>query len=225
MEKLEWYRHDFSKDTENLIIGFGSVRMFDPKKRGEGFEWDNLLKYKFNYLNFNTMFVGDVRNSWWHTEYSGLDGTGPHALKRFLNEKIKECGAKRTLYLGVSMGGYGALLFGCLTNATQVMSFSPQTLLTTTRRKKSLNNKFSGYDIDESLTDLKEVLLKYDTGLTNYKIWYGSKNTGDTKAAKRLDIFDNVSLHPVNSSCHTIISNLLKNGVFKSEVDRFFEEG
>ena len=111
MIKNSWYRYDFSNDSPYLIVGFGSVRMFDRKKN-KGFEWDNILKYKFNYLNFNRMFVGDINNSWWHTTYEGLDGYGPYVLKDFLCSKIKECGATKTLFLGVSMGGYGAILFG-----------------------------------------------------------------------------------------------------------------
>lgn len=223
MERLKWYRYDFSKDSEYLIVGFGSVRMFDPKMRGKkGFEWDNLLRYKFGYLSFNTMFVGDVRNSWWHTEYSGLEGIGPFTLSKFLDEKIKESKAKKTLFLGVSMGGYGAILFGCLNSATQVMSFSPQTYLTTRRRNKSLNDKFSGYDVNESLTDLKNVLQIYDKGTTIYKIWYGSKNVGDTNAAKRLEKFKNVQIYPIKSPKHPVITSVLNKEIFKKEMELFF---
>jgi hypothetical protein len=224
MEPLKWYRYDFSKDSEYLIVGFGSVRMFDPKMRGKkGFEWDNLLRYKFGYLNFNTLFVGDVRNSWWHTEYSGLDGIGPFTLSKFLDEKIKESKAKKTLFLGVSMGGYGAILFGCLNNATQVMAFSPQTFITKRRRKKTLDAKFYGYNIDESLTDLKDVLTNYDNGKTVYKIWYGNENLSDKKAAKRIENFKNVYIYQINSSKHPVITPVIDNGIFKKELEKFFK--
>ena len=157
MERGSWYRYDFSKDSSYLIVGFGSIRMFTDVKN-KGYEWDNLLKYKFPELSFNVLFVGDANNSWWHTKYKGLSGYGPYVLADFLNSKITECGASKTLYVGVSMGGYGAILLGCLTHADQIMAFSPQTWLSPERRKLQLNSKFAGYDIDENLTDLKQVL-------------------------------------------------------------------
>jgi len=219
---MGWYRYDFSKTTDFLVIGFGSDRMFN-RKPNKGFEWDNLLKYKFGHLNFNTLFVGDVNNSWWHTNYEGLDGYGPHTLVNFLNEKIKECGATKTLYLGVSMGGYGAILFGCLTNATQVMSFSPQTYLTKQRyRKAKLYKKFANYDIDESLTDLK-IVLEENPNNTIYKIWYGDFNKGDKHAASRISHIENVYTYGIESSNHPVIQPVIKSGEFEKEFYSFLD--
>lgn len=221
MERGPWYRYDFSQKTEYLIVGFGSVRMFKKTKK-RGFEWDNLLKYKFSNLKFNRIFVGDIRNSWWHTEYEGLQGCGPYILANFLNEKIKEAGATKTLYLGVSMGGYGAILFGCLTNATKVMAFSPQTLLTEGRRERQLNVKFECYDIDETLTDLKRVLEEKGNVKTIYKIWYGEFNKGDTIAAKRISHLNNVFINPIKSAKHNVAVPVIKSGEFRKEVFEFF---
>jgi len=196
--------------------------MFKKTKK-KGFEWDNLLKYKFGDLKFNRLFIGDINNSWWHTNYEGLAGYGPYVLANFLNKKIKESGAIKTLYLGVSMGGYGAILFGCLTNATKVMAFSPQTALSEKRREKQLNRKFEGYDIDESLTNLKTVLRENNNHKTIYKIWYGGFNGNDTKAAKRISYDDNVFIYPIESSKHNIIKYVIKSGEFKKEIHSFMD--
>jgi len=220
IEKGPWYRYDFSEKSDHLIIGFGSIRMFNRQKK-RGFEWDNLLKYKFGHLKFNSLFVGDVNNSWWHTDYEGLPGYGPLVLRDFLLRKIKESGATKTLCLGVSMGGYGAILFGCLTGATQTMSFSPQTNLSEGRRRRSLSRKFDGFDVDERFTDLQRVLLEQNNNKTIYKIWYGSLNGNDKNAANRISKDKNVFIYPVKTRKHNPIKLVLKSGVFKKEIESF----
>jgi hypothetical protein len=219
-----WFRYDFSQNSDYLIVGFGSVRMFIDREKNKGWEWDKTFNKRFTEYKFNKLFVGDINNSWWQTSYEGLSGYGPLVLRDFLLEKIKESGATKTLFLGVSMGGYGSILFGCLTKATKVMAFSPQTMLSDGRRKrKNLYEKFKPYDIDENLTDLKKVLKIYENNETIYKIWYGKFHKGDTEAAKRISEFKNVFLFPIDTNKHNPIMQVFKSGDFTREVINFFE--
>jgi len=220
MKKELWYKYDFSYQSDSLLVGFGSAEMFD-KDNNKKFEWNNYFKFKLSHLNFNRLFVADVNNSWYHTRYYGLNGDGPHVLKNFLNEKIEECGATKTLYLGTSMGGYGAILLGCLTNATQVMAFSPQTWLTPDRYKKaSLLKKFSTCDVDYNLTDLKKVLEETPSS-TIYKIWYGEDNSSDALMAKRISNINNVILKPVPTSVHGSFKLPIRSGEVRTEIEKF----
>ena len=221
--ETRWFAEDFSGKSKHLVVGFGSVRMFHKTKK-KGFEWQNLFKYKYPDLDFKKLFIADIRNSWWHTRFGSLPGIGPPTLTKFLLEKIKKSNAEKTLFVGVSMGGYGAILFGCLTKATKVLAFSPQTELTDNRRKRQLNRKFRGYKIDESFTDLKGVLDRTENDETIYKIWYGNLNGSDKKAAKRISHFKNISIHPVNSSRHVVISPVLRKGIFREELESFLNE-
>jgi len=218
----QWFDQDYSGKSKHLVVGFGSLRMFHKTKK-KGFEWQNLFKYKYNDLDFKKLFIADIRNSWWHTKFGNLPGIGPPTLKKFLEEEIKKANVEKTLYVGVSMGGYGAILFGCLTKATKVMAFSPQTYLTETRRRKSLNNKFEGYDVDESYTDLKDVLGRTENNTTIYKIWYGELNKGDELAAKRISNLKNVYINPVNSSMHVVVKPVLRSGRFREELVDFLK--
>ena len=217
----KWFEEDFSGNSKHLVVGFGSLRMFHKTKK-KGFEWQNLFKYKYNDLDFKKLYVADIRNSWWHTKFGNLPGIGPPTLTKFLLEKIKKANVEKTLFVGVSMGGYGAILFGCLTNATKVMAVSPQTFLTEARLyKKGLNEKFKGYDVDETYTDLKDVLRNTKNNKTIYKIWYGKLNGGDSKAVKRISHIKNVHIHSVNSSKHVVITPVLKSGLFREEMVEF----
>lgn len=60
-----WFRYDFSQNSEYLIVGFGSVRMFVDRKDNKGWEWDNTFNKRFTKYKFNKLFVGDINNSWW----------------------------------------------------------------------------------------------------------------------------------------------------------------
>jgi len=215
-----WFKEDFSGKSKHLVVAFGSVRMFDKTKK-KGFEWENLFKYKYNDLDFKKLFVADIRNSWWHTSFGDLPGIGPNTLTKFLLEEIDEANVEKTLFVGVSMGGYGSILFGCLTKATKVMAFSPQTYLTERRRKKQLNRKFKGYDIDESFTDLEVVMNRVKNNQTIYKIWYGKMNGHDKKAATRISNMKNVYTYEINSSRHVVVRPVISSGVFRKELVEF----
>ena len=66
------------------------------------------------------------------------------------------------------------------------MAFSPQTQLTNFRYKKAkLHRKFKGLNVDKNMTDLKNVLEQHNNE-TQYHIYHGSLNKGDTAAAKRI---------------------------------------
>ena len=79
----------------------------------------------------------------------------------------------------------------------------------------------SEFDVDESLTDLKQVLEEKNNDKTIYKIWYGDKNTSDTGAANRLSHINNVLLRPVQTKKHNPIRIVMRSGVFKEEVINF----
>lgn len=214
-----WYEDDFSGNHKTLICGMGSVNVVPGK-----FEWANTWAGLYKDLKFKKMRLGDPRLSWYHTYFPGIEGHGPFALAKFMRKKIDEANVEKTMLMGVSMGGYGAIMLGCILGIEQVAAFSPQTWLTPFRYKKAgLEKKFKGLNIDESITNLKNVLAKYDTGKTKYHIYYGTKHSGDTKHAKNLEEFDSVILHPINSSVHTVARELIRDGTIGRMMKEFTE--
>ena len=219
MPKKVWYEDDFSGDHKVLICGMGSSNVVPGK-----FEWANLWTGKYNDLKFKKMRLGDHNISWYHTHFPGIKGYGPFALAKFMKRKIKKANVEKVMLMGVSMGGYGAIMLGCILGVDQVVAFSPQTWLTEFRYKKAkLHKKFEGLDIDEKITDLKNVLDKYDQGKTMYHIYFGNKHGGDVKQANNISHFKNVILHPVNSKIHTVARELVKDGTV-GEVMKAFTE-
>ena len=214
-----WYEDDFSGDHKVLICAMGSSKIVPGK-----FEWANVWTGMYNDLKFKKMRLGDHNISWYHTTFPGLDGYGPFTLAKFMKKKIEEANVERVMLMGLSMGGYGAIMLGCILGVDEVVTFSPQTWLTPQRYKKAnLHKKFEGLDIDENITDLKNLLEQRDQEKTMYHIYYGRHNGGDTKMAKRISHIKNVVLHPVNSARHTVARELVKDGTV-GEIMKAFTE-
>jgi len=213
----EWLFEDYSSDSRTLIICFTSKVAINK------FEWVNLFSSKYNHFKCKMLYVRDIKNSWWQTTYSGIEGHGPKPLAKFLNEKIAELDIDRVITMGLSMGGYGAILFGCLLNVDTVFAFSPQTVLNEARYKKSkLHKKFKGLNIDKPFTDLKNVLSDNDNTKTVYHLFYGDKNLHDPQHAKRISNIENVTviLHPIDSKFHTIVKESMKTKSFRDAMSK-----
>lgn len=74
-------------------------------------------------LVFDAYYFKARENDWY---FSGIEGERDLELSLATVRAIRDR-YDRVLYLGNSMGGYGALLFGLDSNATEILVFSPQT--------------------------------------------------------------------------------------------------
>jgi len=207
-----FYIQDF-KTCEHLIIAFSGY--------GQNFEWfGSMRKYERNY-NFSKFWLRDLSKAYWHGKLPGID-YGVKALSEFINEKIKESQTKKVMALGLSMGGYAALLFGCLCNVDMVLSFSGQTYLSDRRRTKyKLYEKWNGLNINENDIDLKILFEEYNyNNKTIYKLFYGESNNADKNYAHRIMHHRGVELYPVCTSRHNSVRPAIKMGY----VDKFIKD-
>jgi len=217
--KKVWYEDDFSGNSRSLIAAFAG-QLIVPGK----FEWANTWAGLYKDLDFKKIRLCDHKLSWYQTTFPDIDGYGPYALAKFLKNKIEEANVDKVAFMGLSMGGYGALLLGEILEVDQVITFSPQTHLTKGRYKKaSLDKRFKGFDIDKDRTDFKYVLENSKNKKTIYHIYYGDLNKSDVSHAKRIEHFDNVVLHPVPSKVHTVARVLVKDGTVGKIMKNFID--
>jgi len=133
-----FYIEDFKK-SNHLIIPMSGY--------AQNFEWFRTVRNYEEDYNFSKLWIRDLSNAYWHGPHPEL-GTGVHNLSKFIKEKIKESKAEKVMMVGLSMGGYGSILFGCLCDVDLVLSFSGQTYLPPYRRKKhKLYSKWKGLAI------------------------------------------------------------------------------
>lgn len=166
----------------------------------------------------NKMYVRDRANTWYHGMHPGI-GDGVDALAAYLQRRIDECGVRRTVMVGGSMGGYAAILFGCLTTTDHVVAFGPQTFIDRWNRlriwdhrsiyeKKQLDRLPSA---EPAYFDLRSVLAITPNRPT-IDIHVGRGNRIDRHHARALQAFREVQCiyHPTNR--HDISRILKRTG-------------
>jgi pimeloyl-ACP methyl ester carboxylesterase len=106
--------------TEPAIVAF-SARDAKPRQ----FHFFHLSKF---FPDSPKVLVRDPSATWYN---SGLPGIGDSVgeVAEGIRREVTRLGAERILTIGMSMGGYAAILFGCLTGAERAIALVPQTLL------------------------------------------------------------------------------------------------
>ena len=201
-------------DAKHILIPTSSYN--------QNFEWFNtLVDFEKKYL-FSKMWVKDPFAAYWQL-FDEKNGFGPHALALYIKDKIAESKAEKSLIMGLSMGGYGAILLGCLCEADVVIAISPQTQIVQYRKEKyKLREKWLNSCINEEELDLKNILGKYDTGKTIYKLFYGENQHYDTEESERISFFSNVKLFPQPSYRHSMERIILKK-ILQEHITNFLE--
>lgn len=120
-------------NAETLIVSFGG----HAQKFGgvHPFEFQNFLST--NFPNIDHHFYTDEKMKWYARGIGGLTINIDQSV-RHIKSKIKRY--KKTYFVGVSSGGYAAILFGSLAKANHVLAFIPQTKSPCCRKYSDLQN-------------------------------------------------------------------------------------
>lgn len=191
--------------SKNLIICFG----------GRGKRIGGKLPFEFlNYLSnvykneLNLYFFIDKRVCWYHKGIKDIT-TNIDETVIYLNNIIKSGNYKKIIFMGVSAGGYAAILFGSLCNITHVISFIPRTL-------------YIDEMTDKKYTDLKTVI----NTKTNYLL-YGDVNITDKNShhhmsqCQNLESFKNVKIIGLKG---VDMQKLRDNGFIKLTIDSILKK-
>ena len=204
-----------------LLVSFGGLR------QGIGmpvYEFYNSLRS----INCDKVFIKDINQCWYHKginkEVKNIQMTS-ELLKSIIFRKAYE----RVVFIGNSMGGYGAILFGVILNIDCVVAFSPQTFIGKTKRilyrdvrwYHEISNVYSNNGNQKMFYNLKSVLMRNDY-LTKINIYYSTKAKLDRLHSERLHKLKNVSLYPIGRGDHNLIKvlrdedqlvNIVKNAI------------
>ena len=99
---------------------------------GCGMRWEGVPPFEFlSTLNhwfpqYDKTFFVDIQQCWYH---KGLDGlsTNIEETKTYLETLFQKY--QKVVIMGISAGGYAAILFGSLLKVAHVIAFVPQTIL------------------------------------------------------------------------------------------------
>ena len=149
------YKINVNKEiTNTLLVSFaGHDKMFGQIQR---FEFVNFFNTFFK--NIDRHFYIDVHTNSYHSGIEGISRNIDETVE-YLRKEIENY--KNIVFLGVSSGGYAAILFGSLLNIQSVVAFIPQTI----RRDKIVDEKYR--DISLYINNTTRYFLYGDTSLND----------------------------------------------------------
>jgi len=111
MEELFTY---VSGNKDILVVNFSSKGLLEADKVVPEFV------RTFTILGYNSLYVLDITKSWFQ------DVNIQSAIKNKITDVINNTKPKKIVFMGLSMGGFGAILFSKFFKCDKVIAFVPQ---------------------------------------------------------------------------------------------------
>lgn len=200
---------DYSVESRLMLVAFGGINQRMGMAPFEFFQLARSVPVK-------KLFFRDLHQAWYHR---GL-GTAGHTILQaaeFIAKEISAQGVTRVVMFGNSMGGYAALLFGCLVGVQEVHAFSPQTFISPWKLIRNRDFRWKrdvwrAYLSRESsrFYDLQATLPSSLS--TRCIVHYSTASKLDSVHARHLEGFPNVALQSYPEGGHRIIQHLKQTG-------------
>ncbi|WP_440894782.1 6-hydroxymethylpterin diphosphokinase MptE-like protein [Amphibacillus sp. Q70] len=211
---------DFTPNNDTLVIAFGGLG------GALGMPVSKFL-IESGTMGKKIIFIRDMSRKWYVNGLSSINQVSCiDDLKDYIEELMIRSKAKKVELLGISMGGYIALLMGKLIQKVDVVNaFVPQTFLDDKNRKIFNDNRWNSdiaklnfsYNQNSSYLDLK-ILFNIDKKTINdfkVNIYYANDNPIDKIHAERLKDFENVNLIEFETGGHELSNRLCESGMIK----------
>ena len=209
------------QNSEFLLVSFGGII------HGLGlpiFEFYNSL----GNINCDKIFFRDFYQAWY---LKGVDSNidGPQKICNFINHEVSKANYTNITFIGNSMGGYAAILFGGLINVDTVIAFSPQTFIDKKNRfyyfdirwRSQIKQIYKYLNKNSEYLNLKLFLNTQDYK-TKIRIYYSNKHRLDKIHAKFIRDSYNVKLIPISESQHSIVKKLRDIGELQNIIKNSF---
>lgn len=208
---------DCDSDSEKLLLVFSGLN----GRHVNGFEF---MTY-FGKYDTNKIFIKDPLAAWFQLGLPGIS-TNIETTMAHLRDLIAPYSDKRITSVGVSAGGYMAILAGVMLNLDSVVAFAPQTFLSNELRAAAGEDRWpeentrinSSTEAQREYFDLLPIMQSADAS-PHIDIHYSAECILDEKHAHRLAGFDNVHIHCHNSNVHNTAWVLRERG----ELDRVLD--
>jgi hypothetical protein len=193
--------YHITNQNKHIIIAFGGmVSQFGLIPRFEFLRYLSSL-----YTNkCDLYFFTDLYQCWYHRGFYAITNSIEESVT-YLNDIIKKGNYDKVIMMGVSSGGYAAILFGSLCiNVTHVISFVPQTIL--------MNPICPNYsDLRHIINTHTSYLLYGDTSITDIKHRHYISH------CENIEAYSNVTV--IKRENNSDVKRLRDNGTIKKIID------
>lgn len=153
-------------------------------------------------LECNCLFLNSPMTHWYRTGVIGIDNGIDGVSEKISNIK-KQLEIERLLFFGVSMGGYGAILFGSLSKADHIIAFSVEPLLGMPGGRTEVTRNY----LQPIYPDLRVL------DIPKLTIVYGEMDVSDTIGAYLLnEACKNINVYHIPYAEHDVANSLNYRG-------------
>lgn len=199
-----------SKNSDKLVIFFSGTN------RGDGnfdfWGYANEARARYNCLLVNN----GAMNIWYQHGIPGL-GVSVEATVESIKRIAADVGARHVYCVGASMGGSGAILYGCLVGA-KILAFSFETKVRGPGRRSS---RYISQTAQLPYPDLLELMKERACPTTAI---FGESDAVDLREALRLRRMAHVKLITLRGVDHAIPRYLRKRHRLKPLIDAFLAD-
>jgi hypothetical protein len=197
---------DLNKNDDRCIIYFSSNGLYHPDNsetfnkvviQKNRFEWKRNILLSAN----KVIFLRDVTKQW-YLEGINANLNTIEKLAAFLTEKAHNL---KVTCVGSSAGGYAAVLFGCLLNASRVLNFSGQYSLLDflqTEEGRALNPTLVKYENIQAYRKYYSITDYIRKSNTPIFYFFPARSAWDDAQSKLVKNIDNIYEFKFNSETH-----------------------
>jgi len=174
-------------------------------------------------LGVDALFIRDPSQGWYSRPIPGLGAKPSEMAATISGLAAGHFPGRKIVTVGNCMGGFAALLFGCLCGFSKALCFSPQTFISPDLRayyQETRCPEDAAAVADAEFGDVKPLLLS-DRNL-QVEVYVGAQNATDLAHAGRLAGIRNVTLHTLPECGHMAARWLKEQGRLESILSGMF---
>ena len=203
------------RGSKNLLVSFGGIKQCLGMPV---FEFFNSISD----IDCDKVFIRDFKQAWYQKGVDEqLDTSGK--IVEYLKKILSENNYNNVCFLGNSMGGYAAILFGSILNVDKVIAFSPQSYIDCWNRLKNLEKRWTKQMLriylykgkNKAYFDLQKHLSANSNYKTDINIFYSTQDRLDKIHSERLKMNKHVMLHPISKGGHDVVLEIRNSGELK----------
>lgn len=172
------------------------------------------------------LFLRDPTDSWFHKGLVGLTSSIDESCE-LIAEIIGELGVTKTVAIGGSAGGYGALVHGWLLECDEVHAMVPQTHLSIDGSAPSefvfwedmITAVHAAPESQPEYFDFLPLIQSTPDIKTKFHLYHSTSHQTDSDHATRLEGQPNVTLHSYPTGGHRLTARLLQSGILNRALE------
>lgn len=212
MNKNEPVKIELSTNGSNLYIFFGGIADMPQ------FEFYNYTKR----INENKIFIRDLAQCWYQDGLPGISND-IHSTAKYIQRQIESLKPKKIFFVGNSMGGYAAMLFGNLIGKGEVIAFAPQTFISPflrlihrdSRWRKQILATYIKSIFKRKAWNLKPLLLR-GRGSDKISVFVSKNHRLDYIHALHIKNISGVNVYEFERGGHKVVKLLRDEGKFSA---------